>query len=135
VRPRFAVFRPGEGIEVSAPQSPVLHVDPWIALEICHVGCPIRTCPATRVAVAGFQVGAGCRWWEPLTGVQLAAWPLISVRSKWIALADVFDDLDELVEAVTLAAGEVDELLCSLDNGASFGRSCDQDAAAAAELE
>ena len=32
-------------------------------------------------------------------------------------------------------AGEVDELLRSLDDGATFGRACDRDAAAAAELE
>ena len=40
--------------------------------------------------------------------------------------ADVFDDLDELVEAVALAAGEVDELLGSLDDGAAFGCSRDR---------
>ena len=32
--------------------------------------------------------------------------------------ADVFDDLDELVQAETLAAGEVDELFRSLDDSA-----------------
>jgi hypothetical protein len=49
--------------------------------------------------------------------------------------ADVFDDLDQLVEAVTLAAGEVDELFRSLDDGAAFGCACDRDATPAAELE
>ena len=49
--------------------------------------------------------------------------------------ADVFDDPDEFVEAVALAAGEVDELPCALNDGATFGRPGDQDAAAAAELE
>ena len=50
-------------------------------------------------------------------------------------LADVFDDLDELVEAVALAAGEIDELPCALNDSATFGRPRDQDATAAAELE
>jgi hypothetical protein len=31
---------------------------------------------------------------------------------------DVLDDLDQLVDAVTVAACEVDELSCSLDDGA-----------------
>ena len=34
-----------------------------------------------------------------------------------------------------MVAGEVDELLCALDNGAAFGRSGDQDAAPTPELE
>ncbi len=49
--------------------------------------------------------------------------------------ADVFDDLDELVEAVAVVAGELDELSRALDDGAAFGRSRDQDAAPGAELE
>jgi hypothetical protein len=48
--------------------------------------------------------------------------------------ADVFDDLDQLVETVTLAAGEVDEFPCPLDDGAAFGRSRDRDPMPAAEL-
>ena len=46
-----------------------------------------------------------------------------------------FDDLEELVKAVALAAGEVDELLRSLDNGATFGCPCNRDATPAPELE
>ena len=34
-----------------------------------------------------------------------------------------------------MVAGEVDEFLCSLDDGAAFGRAGDGDAAAAPELE
>ena len=49
--------------------------------------------------------------------------------------ADVFDDLNELVEAVAVVAGEIDELSGSLDDGAAFGCPCDRDAAAAPELE
>jgi hypothetical protein len=49
--------------------------------------------------------------------------------------ADVFDDLDQLVDAVAVVPGEVDELLRSLDDSATFGRACNRDAAAAAELE
>ena len=45
------------------------------------------------------------------------------------------DDLDELVAAVALLAGEFDELSCSLDDGAAFGCAGDGDSAAAAELE
>src|SRR5262245_8692005 len=48
---------------------------------------------------------------------------------------DVFDDLDELVEAVPLLAGELDELFCSLDDGASFGCARDGDATPPAKLE
>jgi hypothetical protein len=51
------------------------------------------------------------------------------------ASADVFDDLDQLVEAVALAAGEVDELFRSLDDGAAFGCPCNRGAAPASELE
>ena len=47
----------------------------------------------------------------------------------------VFDDLDELVDAVTLAAGEVDKLSGTLDDRATFRRSCNGDAAPASELE
>ncbi len=48
--------------------------------------------------------------------------------------ADFFDDLDQFVEAVAVAAGEVDEFLRSLDDGAAFGCSCDGDSASAPEL-
>src|SRR5262249_17228122 len=51
------------------------------------------------------------------------------------ALAEVFDDLDELVRPVALETGEVDQLLGAADDGASFGCAGDGDAAAAAELE
>ena len=49
--------------------------------------------------------------------------------------ADVLDDLDQLVEAVALAAGELDELPRSLDDGAAFGRPRNRDATPAPELE
>ena len=49
--------------------------------------------------------------------------------------ADVFDDLDELVHAVALAPGEVDELTSPLDNDSTFGRPGDRDATPASELE
>jgi hypothetical protein len=49
--------------------------------------------------------------------------------------AHVFDDLDQLVDAVAVLPGKVDELLRSLDDSATFGRACNRDAAAAAELE
>ena len=50
-------------------------------------------------------------------------------------LGDVLDDLYEFVDAIAVFAGECDELPCSLDDGATLGRSGDCDAAAAAELE
>jgi hypothetical protein len=34
---------------------------------------------------------------------------------------DVFDDLDEFVDAVAVAAGEEDGLFRALDDGAAFG--------------
>jgi hypothetical protein len=48
---------------------------------------------------------------------------------------DVVDDLDQLVPAVTAPAGELDELLRSLDDGSALGRRRDGDAASAPELE
>jgi hypothetical protein len=45
------------------------------------------------------------------------------------------DDLDQLVHAVAVVAGELDELLRSLDDGSTLGRPCDRDAASAPELE
>ncbi len=38
--------------------------------------------------------------------------------------AHVLDDLDQLINAITLAAGEVDELARSLDDGPAFGCPC-----------
>jgi hypothetical protein len=45
------------------------------------------------------------------------------------------DDLDQLVQAVTLAAGEGDEFFRSLDDGAAFGRPGNRGAAPASEFE
>jgi hypothetical protein len=49
--------------------------------------------------------------------------------------ADVFDDLNELVYAVALATGEVDELASPLDDDSAFGCSSNRDATPASELE
>jgi len=51
------------------------------------------------------------------------------------ALADVLDDLEELVQAVTLTAGELDELLRSRNDRAALGGAGDGDPTTAAELE
>ena len=51
------------------------------------------------------------------------------------ALADGLDDLDELFDAVAVAAGELYECFCLRDHGAAFGGACHGDAAAAAEFE
>ena len=50
-------------------------------------------------------------------------------------LADVFDDLDEFVELVSVSAGVVDEFSCSLDDGTTLGGAGDGDAAASPEFE
>src|SRR4029079_15897838 len=50
-------------------------------------------------------------------------------------LPDVFDDVDELVHAVALAAGELDELSGPLNARATLGCPSDADAAPAAKLE
>ena len=50
-------------------------------------------------------------------------------------LAELLDDLDELVAPVALYAGEVDEFLRTGDDGASLGCAGDGDAEAAPELE
>ncbi len=49
--------------------------------------------------------------------------------------AQVFDDFGEFVEPVAVAAGELDQLLCPLDDDAAFGRPCNRDTAPASELE
>ena len=49
--------------------------------------------------------------------------------------ADVFDDLNEFVDAVAVVAGEGDELPCALDDCAEFRCARDRDATPAAELE
>jgi hypothetical protein len=59
-------------------------------------------------------------------------YPLSAAESS---SADVLDDLDQLVQAVALAAGEIDELSRSLDDGTTFGRPGNRDTAPAAELE
>jgi hypothetical protein len=51
------------------------------------------------------------------------------------SLGRALDDLDELVDAVALATGELDELPRSLHDRAPLGRPCDRDAPAAPELE
>ena len=48
---------------------------------------------------------------------------------------DVFDHLDEFVDGVSLAAGELDELTDFLDDGAAFGCPGDGDSASAAKFE
>jgi hypothetical protein len=48
---------------------------------------------------------------------------------------DVFDDLDQLIEAVALAAGEGEELSRSLHDRATLRCSRDRDATSATELE
>jgi len=59
-----------------------------------------------------------------------------SVSSADRGSADLLlDDLDQFVELVALAAGEGDEFLCSLDDGASLGCAGDRDASSASELE
>ena len=86
-------------------------------MEYGGAGMPVRTTQVSeRPGSAGRKTGK-------------------SARRSASSSADVLDDLDELVEPVTLAAGEVDELLCSLDDGAAFGGASDGDAASAAELE
>src|SRR5580765_8221590 len=52
-----------------------------------------------------------------------------------LSSAGVFDDLDELVHAVTLATGQGDEFSRTLDDNTTFGRSCDRNATPASELE
>jgi hypothetical protein len=65
-----------------------------------------------------------------------AACPTVLVsQQRERGSGDVLDDLDQLVEAVALAAGENDELPRSLYDHAAFGRSYDRDAATATELE
>jgi hypothetical protein len=71
------------------------------------------------------------RWvWWPRRG------PVMRRRLRAsLPSADLLDDLDELVHAVALAAGEGDELPRSLDDSPAFGRPCDRDATPAPELE
>jgi hypothetical protein len=49
--------------------------------------------------------------------------------------ADLLDDLDQLIQLVTLPACEGNELLRALDDGAAFGGPGNRDSAPAPELE
>jgi len=60
---------------------------------------------------------------------------LSSILAPLLVSGEVFDDLDELVGAVSVLACEVEELSSALDDGAAFGGAGDGDAAAAAEFE
>ena len=50
-------------------------------------------------------------------------------------LGNIFDDLDQLIQAVALSASELDEFLRSLDDRAAFGCARNRDATPASELE
>ncbi len=52
-----------------------------------------------------------------------------------VVSANLFDDLHELVQAVPVVPGEIDELLRSLDDGATLGSPGDRDATPAPEFE
>ena len=54
---------------------------------------------------------------------------------NFAALADVLDDLDELVQPVTLAAGKVDELFRPRDDGSTLGRAGNRNPSTSSELE
>jgi len=60
---------------------------------------------------------------------------LTTERVAGSSSADAFDDLDQLVQAVTLATGELDELPRSLHDGTTLGRPRNRDATPAPELE
>jgi hypothetical protein len=60
---------------------------------------------------------------------------LAQVVTSLLASADVLDDLDQLVQAVALAAGEVHEVPRPLHDRATLGRPRNRDAAPAPELE
>ena len=60
---------------------------------------------------------------------------LSSILAPLLVSGEIFDDLDELVGAVSVLACEVEELSSALDDRAAFGCSCDGDATAAPELE
>ena len=59
---------------------------------------------------------------------------LSSILAPLLVSGEVFDDLDELVGAVSVLACEVEELSSVLDNRAAFRCSGNRDAAAAAEF-
>jgi hypothetical protein len=61
--------------------------------------------------------------------------PRSAAARREASSADVFDDLDQLVQVITLTAGVLDKFSCSLDDGAALGRPGDGDATAASELE
>ena len=50
---------------------------------------------------------------------------------RWRCLGDTVDDVDHLVDAVDVVAGELDEFARVVDDGAAFGSTGDGDAAAA----
>ena len=60
---------------------------------------------------------------------------LSSILAPLLVSGEVFDDLDELVGAVSVLACEVEELSSALDDCAAFRCAGNRDAAAAAEFE
>ena len=54
-------------------------------------------------------------------------------RRKFAALADVLDDLDELVQAGNPGAGKVDELFRPPDDGPTLGRAGNRNPSASSE--
>ena len=60
---------------------------------------------------------------------------LSSILAPLLVSGEVFDDLDELVGAVSVLACEVEELSSALDDRAAFRCAGNRDAAAAAEFE
>jgi hypothetical protein len=77
----------------------------------------------------------------PVAGGRLSGRANRPRRASWSlgagepSSADVLDDLNQLVESVAVATGEVDEFLRFLNDGAAFRCRCDRDAASATELE
>jgi hypothetical protein len=57
------------------------------------------------------------------------------VKATCASTVGVVDDVDHLVDAVAVVAGELDEFARFIDDGAAFGSAGDVDAAAASELK
>ena len=82
-----------------------------------------------RNGIARYRAGSGLKT-PSARRVRECLLPPCARRS-----GDVVDHLDELVGGVSLSAGELDELVNFLHDGAAFGCPGDGDAAAAAKLE
>jgi hypothetical protein len=98
--------------------------------EVRLLDSQARACSHTRASTNTVTTRAIAAPMASATHLRLMLKP-----SPFRRLGDVLDDLDELIHAVAVSAGERDELAGALDDGSLLGRPRDRDATTTPELE